>query len=361
MFKKKKVFIGGEKVIPFSLYFSKRRRDFISENKNYYSNYYIDYTFGGYHSLLAIIEHLKQKHNSFEILLPSYLCHSVLTPFKQRNVDFFFYKVDGNLDPDFVDIKAKITKEVRAILFIDYMGKSLKPKVVKYLDYFECNGIEVIQDLVQNIDIKKEHLYGDFIFNSYRKQYSFEGSILLSKKPIGILFERGTNYRFIINKRIGQILRFFYLNLRLFSPKAFLFFIGRAEECYYSNKIYRLPSESRHLLNRVDSDGIKIRHQLYYEKLLLEFESYVPEVFRERSTTFLGFFIQTNRRDEVRMNLRNSNIFCPIHWLSPSDIGESNFSESHKLSEQALTIPISDLDESNFEYLKYNLKKHLTS
>lgn len=355
----KQIFIGGEKVFPFPLYFSKKRRTFISENEKQFTGYYLNYTFGGYYSLLAIIDHLRNKHNCFKVLLPSYLCDSVLIPFKQKKIAISFYRVNSNLEPDFIDIKTRITVDVKAILFIDYMGKSLKSSIEKNLDFFEVNGIEVIQDFVQNIDIKKEQLYGDYAFNSFRKFYSFEGSIIISKKPFDILFEKSTNYRFIINKRIGQILRYFYLNLNVFSPKIFLYFFNKAEENYYSNKIYRLSAESKMLLNRVDNQKLINKHRVYYQNLLLVFGSFVPTGLNIKEFTPLGFFIQTNNRNEVRIQLKKNNIFCPIHWAKPLDVSKEEFPESDLLSERALTIPLSDLNDNSLEYLKYNLNKYL--
>jgi dTDP-4-amino-4,6-dideoxygalactose transaminase len=346
----KRFIIGGEKVFPLSICFLKDRNNIFSDYQKEFGNFYINYTFGGYYSLLAIIDDLNLKKNDV-VLLPSYLCSTLLKPFDCRGVKYDFYKVDDNLSPDFKHIERLLSSDTRAILFIDYMGKSQIENILPYRDTLMKNGVKIIQDCVQTIRIKAGEIYGDYAFNSLRKITPFEGSVILSKNEMHICFARGINRKFIFYKRTGQILRYFYLRYNIFKPDLFLRFIEKAEEAYHVPVIYNLPRTNKFLIRKIGLEQLLEKNQMNYSVLVNKFGPFIPERLRNADLKPFAFFMLVKDRDRVRRSLYEKGVFCPIHWRLPDRINKSLFQESWAISEKAITIPLTDMNDENSDYL----------
>jgi len=353
------IIIGGEHTYS-PCFLLKRSKGYIDGLTNTFKNdYSVNFTFGGFYSLLAIIDDIRPTFdvNSF-VLLPSYLCPSMLEPFKIRNINYRFYKVDADLYVDTEHLISCINSNVKAVLFIDYFGASQKERLKDLLSVLKEKDIKIIQDLVQCVNIDKNQLLGDYMYNSFRKFLPFEGSLLLSKTKMKISFTR-PNYTYLLNKRLGQLLRDYHLKYNIFSSRQFLKLFKRAEDHYPSETIVRMPKINVCLLNRVDIDAFSANQKYYYKKLFVEYGAMVPKLLQNDDFVPLGFVIKTTNRDQIRRNLFVANIYPPIHWLQSSEIDKQAFSESIELSNCILTIPVFGLNETKSDYLFSNLYKNI--
>jgi hypothetical protein len=280
----------------------------------------------------------------------------MLKPFDKLGVEYSFYKVDGELNPDIENIKKYINKSIKAILFIDYMGKSQKENIEPYQNLFKNAGLKIIQDCAQVIRMKADDLYGDYAFNSFRKILPIEGSILISKRPLDIKYARGVNFRFLFNKRIGQLIRYFHIKYCWFKSQSFLSFFERAESFYYPAKIFKLPWINKSLIKKIDLNELISRYRKYFDLLVNSFPKATLPRLRSVDYNPFGFFWVTPERDDLRRFLKQNGIFCPIHWVSPKQINKNIFPESFKVSKETMTIPLSDLNDHKANYLINCLK-----
>lgn len=356
---KKKIVIGGEH--NFSIgYLFKRSTGFFDRLINEFKiDYHINLTFGGYHSLLAIIDEIKPGFNDDSVvLLPSYLCPSMLIPFKKRQIKYRFYKVDSDLFIDTEHLSSCLNKDVKAILFIDYFGASQKEHLKDVLNILKERDIKIIQDLVQCVNIQKEQLFGDYMYNSFRKYLPFEGSLLLSKTTMKIDFIN-PSYKYLITKRLGQLLRYYHLKYHVFSSSFFLKLFKKAEENYNSEKVARVPYFNKKMLNKIDIEKFFANQRHYHTKLNSDFGILSPKLLQQKNYIPLGFVIKISDRDKIRQSLFADNIYPPIHWLLSDEIDKQYYKESVSLSSCTLTIPIFNMDESIYNYLIPKLKKFL--
>jgi hypothetical protein len=354
------MYIGGEHTISPGLLIKPSNNSFDSLIGDLKKHYFINYTFGGYYSLLAILDHLRSVFDEdAEVLLPSYLCQSILLPFKSRNIKYNFYRVDQNLYVDISHLLSLINKNVKAILFIDYFGASQKERLTTTIDFLNSKNIFIIQDMVQCLYLDKDKMFGDYIFNSFRKFFPLEGSVLFSKKEISINFSKRTCSKFVLNKRMGQLLRYIHVNYGIFSSSSFLKFLKTADENYYDEHIYKMSKTSRAILKKFDIDLLIKAHKKYYQYLLNNFGNYVPELLNNLRFVPLGFVIVVPERDVLRKKLFLENIYPPVHWVLSDEIDDLLFSDSIALSKSILTIPISFLNNENFDYLSSKLQNHL--
>lgn len=350
--------IGGEHTFSPTILL-KRPKGFINSLiTDLEREYHINFTFGGYYSILAIIDKIKLNFDTNSvILLPSYLCPSILRPFKIRGINYRFYKVDYDLYIDTNHLISIIDNNVKAVLFIDYFGASQFEKLLGVIDILKHRQITVIQDVVQCLEMKKERLFGDYIFNSFRKFFPFEGSILLSKNSLFIEYSNSKN-KFVTYKRIGQIIRYLHIHYGIFSSRLFLYFLKKAEDRYYSNSIIRMPKFNLKQLNKYDIESMTEKQKYYYHKLMITFGNKVPGLLKSNNFVPLGFVIKVEKRNEIRRFLFDHEIYPPIHWILSEEIDKNIFEKSIQLSSEIMTLPLIGLTETKYNYLLYNLTKY---
>jgi hypothetical protein len=331
--------VGGEPTISLSSVFSKRTGEFSKYGSDLqgYNRYY---TFGAYYSLKVIIESLNWKTTDF-VLLPSYLCPSILMPFKEAGVRYKFFKMLEGLEPDTEDIRSHMDKDLRAILFIDYFGYPYRDILSPFLDELHSNKTMIIQDTVQSWLDNQEYLYGDVCFNSVRKYTPYEGSVLLSKKTLEIKHTRSCNSSFVFHKRFAQHVRHYHLKYGWFKPRTFLKHIDMANSVYHQPGIINLPSINHFMLNKLDFDEMARNRKQVYDSLLMGCR--VKPLLKHPIDSFvpLGLAIYVENRNEVRSELFRHNVYCPIHWLLSSEIDKKCYAVSCDVQDHELTLPIS--------------------
>jgi len=308
---------------------------------------------------MAILENLKVScQEEFEVLLPSYLCPSMLKPFKKLNVNFRFYPVSKSLYIDEGQLKEQLTEQTAAILFIDYFGTSQVGRVSGLLQELKNKNIRIIQDNVQTIDLAKVVLYGDYVFNSVRKFLPVEASILLSKELFKIEF--GDVMPPVQSKRRGQFLRKINLKTGIDLSFAFLPAFKKFESAYYQEQVVALPDTSRKYLSRLDFEELIWKQRFYYEKLAEKYGNLQPVILQHQSSivTPLGFVIVVKHRNQFRKFLFERRIFAPTHWVLTDDINKAMFPESWSLSEEIITIPLIKMTERKFNYLTKSLDEY---
>ena len=307
MLKKTDIIIGGEHFFSPSQLFHKSKRYLDNLIHDFKSDYEVNFTFGGHYSLLAIIDSIKSNFdNDSFVLLPSYLCPTILQPFKKRGIKYEFYKIDEDLFVDNDYLISIINDNVKAVLFIDYFGATQLARLQPVLSILRSKKTLIIQDVVQCLKISKDQLFGDYIFNSFRKFFPFEGSILLSKEKMLIDFT-GKRNKFIIYKRIGQIIRYFHVKYKLFSSSQFLCFFKIAEDHYGTEDIFRMPKFNQRQINKYNVEIISNKQRYYYNQLLDVIDENIPGLLRNNNFIPLGFVINIKQRDQIRKKLFQQN------------------------------------------------------
>jgi len=330
--------VGGEFVLNPLLAISHRTGQFSANGENFH-DFHRYYTFGAYYSLKAILRNL-DLCASEAVLLPSYLCPSILQPFQETGTKYIFYKIKEGLLPDLEDIALKLNSYVKAVLFIDYFGISYAQYLKPILEVLQVKGIQVIQDSVQAWFRTRTEIYGDIFFNSIRKYSPLEASLILSRLPLQIKYRYNYNRMFIIRKRIAQLIRYLHIEYRMFSPRRFLSGIEYFNNRYYHEGILPLPISNRYLLNRIDFKtwaNIRISNYNQLKRIVQN-----PSVSTALSPTDvpLGLSIQTSERDKKKRILHSYNIHCPVHWSLSAEISKKEFECSWETSEHELTLPV---------------------
>jgi hypothetical protein len=105
------------------------------------------------------------------VLVPSYICDSVLAPFNDSQVKFAFYSVGQDLKADLSSIGQALTTGARALLAVNYFGFSQDYKLL--VDFCRRNGLLLIEDNAHGFLSRDAGgllgRYGDIAICSFRK------------------------------------------------------------------------------------------------------------------------------------------------------------------------------------------------
>lgn len=350
----KKLIVGGESVFSPGIIFNKHQGQFSNYGSSLpdYNRYC---TFGGYYSFRAIIQNISFSKDDY-VLLPSYLCPTMIWPFKEAGIRYEFYRIKEGLLPDIEDIDAKTRAGLKLILFVDYFGYSYKGYLENLVDHLKKKNIYVMQDGVQSWLNNENHVYGDFYVNSVRKYSPFEASILLSKIKLEFKSKILPISRFILHKRIGQIMRYYHIKYDRFKPDVFLKHIDKSNSFYHKREIIDLPVLNRVLLDKIDYDTIGEERIKVFNTLrqALGRESIVKLEVDDAVPLTLPLYIKD--RDQKKALLHKNDIHCPIHWLLPDEIDKKEHEYSWDLQNHELSIPL-NVNISNIKLYKEKVKE----
>src|SRR5690554_127397 len=263
--------IGGEPFYsPFKL---------ISLPKNNIRNYFLErfpgkhltYTYGGYYSLRVILQHLKLSKDE-KVLLPSYMCPTILYPFKELGILYEFYKVNNNLQIDLGDLTKRLDGKAKAVFFINYFGFKQSDEVITALLKLKKSGIIIIQDVVQDFYVQNNDLIGNYAFMSFRKFFPCEGSIIISQDKFDDVVIKGKNKAYFNNKLKGRFLRYFHYKYGC-KEESFLSAFKKANESYRLPENFKFTKYDEYMLNRIDFEKDKETRRENFKVLLERFDN----------------------------------------------------------------------------------------
>lgn len=330
--------IGGEFYYRPSLLFKKKAFNIDEYLKSRFPGKYFKFTGGGYYSIIGILQQMNIKPSE-HVLLPSYLCHTILYPFKRLKINYRFFKVNKNLEIDIADIKSKINENTKGVYYIEYFGYQQKQETRKFLeDIKENSNIIIIQDLAQSF-FSNNKIIGDFAFSSFRKFMPVDGSIILSNEKISTNFQKSCSpynfYRFE-----AQIRRYLHIKYNIGKARTFLDVFEKADKAYYRKELLEFNAFNKYLFTRYDIPDFSAKRKVNAK---IVFETVKDKaIYKELGTNNvpLGIPVLLADRNLIRKQLIEKNIFCPVHWPLTDEVDKKEFDESWYLNEHLLTIPI---------------------
>jgi len=298
---------------------------------------------GGQSSLNFIVKNLQVKEDEI-ILLPSYLCPTIIQNLERHHARFLFYAVNSDLSINLSDLEAKIGKnKVKAVFFIDYFGFYHSAETKEYLMSLKEKNIVLIEDAAQMLWLEKKEFIGDYTFNSYRKFLPIDGSIVLSDHTE--TYEGNADaYYALMNE--GRMKITSYVKYGLGNVEDFVSLFSKADEVYgKSTEINGMMEISRQLLNKLDIDSIgQVRRSnyVYLFDHLSEIEHITPLFHKNLlgEQIPIGLPVLIKDRDRVRKELRTKAIFCPAHWPLLQEKWIHEYKDSMTLAENLMTLPI---------------------
>ncbi len=353
-----KFHIGGEPFYSPALLIKKREFQLSTYIAGRFNNKSFSFTGGGVHSLYIILNNINFGQTGY-CLLPSYLCPTILFPFKRLGIRFRFYRITSKLEIDTRHLTQMVNDDCKSIFFINYFGFQHSLETLNVLKRFKEQSVRIIEDASQSFFSDFNEIIGDYYFNSFRKFLPLDGSVIISDSEIKLL--PFNSYRkYLLPKITAQFMR--YLNYQTGIDLSHLFkpLFKSSESFYYNKYPAYLNRYNRHLIEKFNFENIITKRREYINHLINIFSefSFIKEL--PDNVVPLGYPVICRERDSVRKQLMNKNIFCPVHWHLPDEVYIEDFKESTELSKKILTLPVSEsITHTDFNNYVSLLKKYL--
>ncbi len=300
-------------------------------------------TTSGRGALSLLLEQVKPRVKS--VLLPSYICDSVILPFEQAGYELTYYDVDKYLKP--IDIDVIKNSNVGIFLHMGYFGFSTNEILSDLISSLKSESVITIEDVTHTLfSQRNKPIESDFIIGSIRKWFGIpSGGFLASDKTIN--FELiDANVDFINIRRSSLHLKFEYMNSGNESIKStYLSGFNRAEHILDEDiKPYKIDHESEVIIKNLDNKELQSYRQRNYEFLLKHLrdvdgiEVIFNDVENDVIPMFFPIYVKSNR-DELRRKLIENEIYCPVHWPIPKQVNGHLNITTKNIYDSILSIP----------------------
>lgn len=315
--------IGGEFAIPID------RLNNVQTSRKRTENYYC-YS-SGRSALYYILIYLKEHKNIKRVLLPDYLCSSIVDTIKQVGLSVKFTSLTKDLVFDINELKNNI----------------LSNDVVLVINYFGLQNVNLQIDLIKTIapqcpiiedDVQAFFHFWDysskanFRFTSLRKSFAIpDGGLVQSREP---LYTTHDENNFSIYKIAGGI-------LKSLSPsnaeieQTFLELLAKGESLIQKDIRKTMSIQSKNLFETENISYSQIRRKENADVILKGIEELGIKTIIPVNKTHTPLFvpIYLNNRNKIRKILAENQIYCPVHWpLKNLPLQMGKEMEEHELS-----------------------------
>jgi len=277
------------------------------------------YFLNGGRACLTVIAHFLQTQGIHDILLPAYLCPTILDVLEAAGLQYSFYRVHEDLTIDVRDLQRKAAGQ-QVVYFINYFGFPQPQPVQQCLQALQQQGRLLVEDNAQAGFM--EHTLGDLTFNSMRKLCPQDGGYLQTRFDLSSIIAQ---YAGRLNRRL-PVIRAYRNKLRAYLLEGTGNFeeleeLFRLSEQYYLNdEVIVGDEQERRQIEHMDWEGIRQKRRENY-RFLLEHLSGIPNIQPifpslppEVMPMGLPVYIQGGARDRVYQELGNASIGLVIHW-----------------------------------------------
>ena len=140
------------------------------------------FTNNGRTASVQAMRHCREHMNGKKVLLPDYLCLSVISAFETAGTEYGFYRVKKNLEIDLDDLAEKIDENTGMIYVIHYFSVPQPPEVVERIKRLAVkHDLLIMEDITQALFSRHSERmgFGDYIVGSLRKWFPMtDGGIL---------------------------------------------------------------------------------------------------------------------------------------------------------------------------------------
>ena len=317
---------------------------------------------GGRACLRVICNYLTTNHQE-RVLLPSYLCPSIMDIFGKFGLQFHFYNVNKDLSLDLQDIEEK-SRSVDAIYFINYFGFQHKTVTIEFLKDLQFTGKILIEDNAHGGFLHPK--IGDLSFCSMRKLCAYDGGYLATRKinlaPL-LSPNTPTNLRLpIIREYRRRLRRYLLLGLGKRADLEKLFY--QAENYYEMDQVMAGDPLEKHSIESLDWQAIKLVRRANYAYLLEriatipQLEPIFPTLSPQIMPIGLPVYIRGVSRHALLANLADASISLTVHWEElATDPRVKHLPSIKEMADSMVTLPIDQYtNEQQLDYLVTKLK-----
>ncbi len=295
--------IGGEFPIAVTDVLNAEGRHSINPDVYTYSS--------GRAALYQILNYLRHEKGIVRILLPDYLCGSVLVPVKALGLEFAFYQIDENLELEQENL-SELYKGGTAILLINFFGLKNLEKQIKAVRSIDEKAIIIEDDVQAYYEFLKPLGDVDFKFTSLRKTFAIpDGGLVKTKHNMLVVDKPNTFGQY---KAAAALLK--SMREGNFNDKIYLEMFEKGESLIDEEIECGMSRIAEKLYCFVNDEHVKVRRLNNARYLLEELKMIGVKPILPLNDDHVPLFIpiKLDNRDVVRKAMFQKEIFCPVHW-----------------------------------------------
>jgi CelD/BcsL family acetyltransferase involved in cellulose biosynthesis/dTDP-4-amino-4,6-dideoxygalactose transaminase len=301
------------------------------------------------------------------LLIPAYICDSVISAVRSAGLRYRFYRILSNLEPDFKDLELK-SEGAEALLIIHYFG--FPQPLERIMGFCQSKGVLLIEDcahaLYSKLEDKPLGSFGLFGVFSLKKTLPLPdgGMLLLNHGRTAEAKEIKGGYPVL--STLSQLEKWTEFKTGI-SPRCYLLQIDSLRNGFIKRDNGRkivpgkgISTTSLRLFHEVNADEIidkrRNNYQYYLKRLVNRkgLQILYPEL--SDGVCPIGFPILIENRDGIRKRLLKKGVNLRTFWdIMPAEIPHSEHPIAYEISKKILILPVHQSVEK--KYLDYVVKQ----
>lgn len=277
------------------------------------------------------------------VLLPSYICRSVVDSFGQ-DFEIEYYLVDECLQIDRESLREKMDDTVTVVYVMHYFGILQKGEILEYLaKEREKRGFLILEDTTHSLLTAAETV-GDYQICSLRKWFPIPDGGVLYGQHTGEISSRGLLERASSGKVTeAMILKHLCLRLSVECNSLYRRIFAEQEDAMDTQQdICRMSEVSELLLKYMDLEGIAKARRDNWNTLIERLDhTMIQPIYQMPAEHFVPFALPVivKDRDRFRHYLMEHQIYCAVHWPMETE-HQKRIPVNCTLERNILSLPI---------------------
>lgn len=261
-------------------------------------------------ALYQILKYLKELRGVTKMLLPDYLCDTILVPIRRLELEHEFFPLNDKLELD-PETFRKIYKEDAAVLLINYFGLQDLSEQVAFIRSLDKDAIIIEDDVQAYYEFKKPLGDVDFKYTSLRKTFAIpDGGLVKTNHLLPVI---GIPNTFGQYKAAAALMK--SMKEGNFDDSVFLDISKIGSSRIDDELDCGMSLISERLYASMDEDDVKKRRQSNARYLVERLsEKGVQPLLPVVSKVPLFVPVVLENRNEIRKAMFQHEIFCPVHW-----------------------------------------------
>lgn len=253
-----------------------------------------------------------------EILLPEYICPTVVDTLEHWGLGYDFYGINDDLSFDQTSFQRQ-AEQFQTVLFVNYFGFSPKADDLALLREIQSAGKWLIEDNAQRGFWTAS--MGDFVFNSLRKVVPYDGGYLYSRFDVGDAIpaaEKPSRRLATIREYRRRLAAYHRGEDEDFAELTNLY--ETSERLYGDEYSFAGDAEEQTHIERLDWRAMQDSRRENYRILYAELQGVsgltlmLPPLTEDAVPLGLPVYVRSIRRDALCERLAESGVGVTIHW-----------------------------------------------
>lgn len=290
------------------------------------------------------LSYLLNQHSGKSVLLPAYICQSIIKVFNDHSFNIEFYDINKDLTINMVDFEKKCKYNIDIVFFINYFGQ-LQPEstLSKIKELSKLKKFTIIEDTTHSI-FSKIKTIGDYCIASLRKWTALPDGAVLYTDTSEL---KKQNIKYVKNsfselRVVAMLLKGIYKTNKIDKDENYQKLFHKAEKNIDKNsKIVKMTKLSRQILECGDIQKLIEKRKQNYNHLEQNLDNTLIKKALKPSDFECNLFlpIYVKNRDKFRKYLSKNSIYCPIHWPIEEE-SLLKFDNINYISKNIISLPI---------------------